>query len=224
MRLSFALGFLVLFGCGNGSEGGAPADAAAGAADADPCGPIFPSMGTPCTVDQQRCEIAGDAGARCGITAVCGRIADGEGLRWFVDDRTSLCAPSAEMCPASFAAVAEGAACPAGSTVNAPCAYPEGRCACVDCDPGDAGPVDAGAGVPTSAMWHCQAWAPTTPGCPDVRPVVGTLCSPAALDCDYRDDCRATGSGGDFECDGRWRPTESTFSKPCTKTACPPGR
>jgi hypothetical protein len=96
-----------------------------------------------------------------------------------------------KICPATRAAVPEGAACSA----QAACLFPEGRCDCTI--PNQGGPVQIDAG---------RAWVCTKPGagCPAARPRLGSTCATEALSCNYG-ACSVTG-GKLLRCqDGNWQ-------------------
>jgi hypothetical protein len=83
-----------------------------------------------------------------------------------------------KICPATRAAVPEGAACSA----EAACLFPEGRC---DCTMSRGGPVQIDGG----RSWICVKPAA---GCPAARPRLGSACETEALTCNYG-ACSVTG-------------------------------
>jgi hypothetical protein len=78
-------------------------------------------------------------------------------------------------CPGSYAAVPVFKPCsPSGGY----CDYPEGRCACGT----PPGPVQFFDGS-VASVWECEN--PSTPGCPQPRPRLGSACMEEGLSCDY---------------------------------------
>jgi hypothetical protein len=96
------------------------------------------------------------------------------------------------VCPASYGGVPVYQSC---SPYRGYCDYPQGRCGCsppatitVNIDGSFQGP-----------FWQCQQ--PTTPGCPQPRPRLGSVCTQDGLTCEYG-DCNEVPGGNAEVCRG----------------------
>jgi hypothetical protein len=136
------------------------------------CPASLPSVGSACTQEGVGCEYGTSILTSCNAIVECRQGA------WQTATYPGPACPSGPNppeCAPSFASVPRGAACmPNG----AECVYPNGACACETVFFGPPQPVDGG-NTPT---WHCDD-AP--PGCPAVRPHVGSACSTPNMDCMY---------------------------------------
>lgn len=159
--------------CPHGGTGLPVADAATAAntgdADAGARNPACPAQApadqaacTPVEPLPLGCEYGGDALGRCSTLADCASNGSAD-FHWYVS-KAPGCANTNE-CPARFAAVTAGAACP--STLQTPCDYPEGRCGCLPCAQPDGG---------MGSIWSCVA-ASDSSGCPKGPvPRIGDRC------------------------------------------------
>jgi hypothetical protein len=132
-----------------------------------------PEAGSPCTPGPDDCEY-GDP--RCPVGAGCGASTGTGPFAWLSGGGQCCNEPQ---CPA-WGAVANGATCP----VDATCTYAEGRCGCVPCAPGDGGLAQG------ETEWECATWM-TPAGCPEPRPLIGTVCTNEGQECDYGPLCCA---------------------------------
>jgi hypothetical protein len=158
-------------GGGTGSDGGASGDGGTGGGTS-PCPITPPGDGSDCGPQGLTCEWGGATVQDCDTLALC------NGGRWQVTAPGPGgldCKPGTlAMCPASFPSVPREAHC---SPYGLYCDYAQGRCACT---------VPAGPGFPADASavaeWLCQDPAA---GCPQPRPLLGSVCSQEGLQCDY---------------------------------------
>jgi len=150
------------FDSGTDASGPAPAS----------CPAAAPTDGSACD-GAIECEYGVDPDLRCDTLVTC------ESGAW-----TTTQTPSSANCSST-----NSAACPSTNTglggactsVGTTCVYPEERCACATrC--GMLGFLGADGGP--SAQWCCPDAPPSTPGCPSVRPRVGSACSGGGV-CDY---------------------------------------
>ena len=198
-------------GDGNGSSGGS-LNGVDGTLSPK-CPPTAPADGTPCGNDSSiACEYGGQGvSLACSTIAVCST----EGA-WSTRTPDQGCngvqATNAPTCPASYASLAAGDACP--TNLQSACAYPEGLCECASC----ASP-DAGANGPIKA-WSCARW-PAPEGCPTPRPRAGSACATEGQSCNYTNYCSAVSLGlPDLVCkDGQWHEGQS-FPPPCAFPQC----
>lgn len=134
------------------------------------CPARAPTDGDFCTASWLDCEYGGDAQGRCATVASCWSG------KWHLT-KTAGCGNEA-ICPASFAAVPQGAACP--DTFVDACEYPEATCGCTACLRGGE----------SKFVWRCGAWSHNTdPACDllDVR--VGDACTTPDQTCWYGSPC-----------------------------------
>jgi hypothetical protein len=200
--------FALFAGCGGATVSGGAPDAGATSPDsAAPspdggasleagstgCPSAAPAAGAGCT-GTLVCEYGSDPAVSCDIVARC------ESGQWTVTPPAggAECATtSAPECPASFADLSTQDAC---HPVDALCFYPQARCSCAThC--GMTGVIGTDGGP--LATWCCLAGPSGQPGCPTLRPRIGTACSAPKLFCDYG-GCNGNVS---LECtDGLWQP------------------
>jgi hypothetical protein len=199
--------FALSAGCGGATASGGGPDAGATSPDSEApspdggasleagstgCPGAAPSGGAGCA-GTLVCEYGSDPDVRCDTLARC------ESGQWTVTPpaRGVECATtSAPECPASFANLSTQDSC---DPVDISCFYPQARCSCAThCGMAvflapDGGPM---------ATWCCLGPS-GQPGCPTLRPRIGTACSAPMLFCDYG-GCSGNVS---LECkDGVWQP------------------
>ena len=174
-----------------------------------PCPATLPADGTRCSTPDLICDYpgVGPAGV-CRPRATC-ELKTPAPLNWVVTQPASTCGTHPAPCPASYASIPLGGACPAGATT---CDYVEGRCGCVSCFD------DAGAG---GTMWSCRAWdAGAGSSCPARAPLAGSACSTPDAFCFYG-GCGQISIGSDLQCEGGyWQ--ERGISGSCALPSCSP--
>lgn len=177
-----------------------------------PCPPTLPADRSGCSVPGLICDYRGlDPAGACRPRATC--EVKTPAITWSVTQPPSTCGTHPSPCPATFASIASGGACPAGaSPFQTTCDYAEGRCGCVSC----AG--DAGAG---GTMWSCRAWdAGADASCPARAPLVGSACSTPDAFCFYG-GCAQISIGGNLQCEGGyWQ--ERGIAGSCALPSCAP--
>ena len=176
------------------------------------CPATLPIVGTACASTGADCEYRGDGGAACVRYARC-TATSGGGSGWDVTPPPSpACGAIPSGCPASFGALAQGAACPL--TGGGSCTYPEGVCACASCR------TDGGTGL--GSVWKCLPWSAAGAGCPVPRPLLGSACATDQLTCDWNQCCSGVSLGGPAErcVGGHWQ-SYVTGACSCAMPACP---
>jgi len=173
LLVAVACGGATHAGLGGGatSDGGAGGDGSGGGASS-PCPASPPGDGSACGPQGLGCEWGSSTVEDCDTMALC------NGGRWqvTVPGPGGLdCGGGPQgTCPSSFASVPRESHC---APYGLACDYAEGRCACtVPAGPGF--PVDAAA----EAEWLCQDPAA---GCPEPRPLLGSVCADEGQECDY---------------------------------------
>ena len=146
------------------------------------CPSSAPAQGIACAAMSLECEYGSDPNIACDTVARC----DTKG--WNVTSPSASGCPTPPLgptCPATFAAVKEGAACSTPTT----CGYQQGTCSCaVYCGPQYPLGHACDAGTPTT--WHCEGGGGM--GCPDGRPRIGSACATDQQACSYG-DCNSIG-------------------------------
>lgn len=143
------------------------------------CPASLPQAGSTCTPDLPPrggvwlCEYGSDP--HCTTVAQCSATSASGPYQWTLTEPDPSCAGNPPACPASFGALANGAACPGAQS----CTYPEGRCSCAPCASGAGG---------QGTEWECEAWQ-TPAGCPEPRPLLGTACDTEGQECGYGAAC-----------------------------------
>ena len=162
------------------------------------CPSSLPAAGSPCGVEELRCEWGDDPRWNCNARSRC------------YLGKWEAFPPDATKCPSTPIGLPPG--CPSRAVAEARgtctdttlfCAYPEGMCTCMI----ESGPPlpDAGTYPP---VWVCET---LSPGCPRPRPRIGSACTTTDLRCDYGVCSRVDGSA--FWCDGKaW---SDGISTPC---------
>jgi hypothetical protein len=182
-----------------GTTGGAGATGTAGSGGAvgggggsgrDPmCPASVPVQGASCNVSVT-CEYRG-----ADTTHECSTMASCNGSKWYLSPPAAGCGTHPSPCPATYATLAEGAACPTGLAGS--CDYDEGRCACLPCF--------TSAGAQNGMLWTCRKWDSGGAGCPPLAPLAGTACGTPDQFCYYSGFC-GIGVGSNYKCtDGYWR-------------------
>jgi hypothetical protein len=177
-----------------------------------PCPATLPADGTGCSTPGLICDYPGvDPAGACRPRATC--EAKTPAITWSVTQPSSTCGTHPSPCPAAFAAIPSGGACPAGaSPFQTTCDYAEGRCGCVGCF-GDAGT--------SGTMWSCRAWdAGAGPSCPARAPLAGSACSTPDAFCFYGSGCDIS-IGSNLQCQGGyWQ--EGNVAGVCALPSCTP--
>jgi hypothetical protein len=189
MRVVVSLALLSLH-CGgivdNGGDGGTQPDAESGG-----CPSSTPANGSACASSLLLCEYGSNPRWACDTVALCSSSG------WQVSPPASDC--PTPTCPTG---VQPGASCDGAQSCDDSSASRTAFCSCVS-----GGPVHSDGGPPGS--WICTAAAP---GCPAVRPRLGSACAEPNLDCDY--GICAGPSGLDVMCsEGTWIQGKQT--EPC---------
>jgi hypothetical protein len=173
------------FGC---NDAGAAGEAAA---DAPSCPATPPAPQSPCSVPNIVCEYGSSWWLACNAVFVC------QGGTWQgSSDGTCALVDAGTTCPDTFdqarSADAALGMCPFANT----CIYPEGFCGC--------GLACGGHGGIPGEVPGFYACIPSTPNCPEPRPLSGTPCDlDASTYCSYGFAC---GCGQEQHCvDGLWR-------------------
>jgi hypothetical protein len=141
------------------------------------CPDALPSTGSACALPEgTQCEY-GSAWWSVACDAVV-KCASGQ---WATQLSGDTCSPepgpNAASCPADFASVPQGSACP---TKALACIYAQGACSC-QAGPGPS--IDGG-----TANWSCLP----EPGCPFPRPRIGTACNQGSCTystCEFLENC-----------------------------------
>jgi hypothetical protein len=179
----------------DGEASVAPSDAEDAPVIFPGCPTDAPSIGDPCTTEDEVCEYGPSWWVTCNTLVKC------KTGTWQKDPFFTV-APCEDgepddggPCPATWdeaRAIEAGILCPA-----ADCQYPEGYCECLShCSSGGGRRPDGLMG-----SWRCQ---PATPQCPAPRPLLGTVCDEHdAGTCNYAWEC---GCGQEETCrDGVWQ-------------------
>lgn len=178
---------------GGGDDGGGQSDGGGGddgGAWSPVCPAAVPAVGTACSPEALVCEYGTSMYTACNTIRGCVQRV------WQVavyPGGTCPWGPNPRACAGSFGDVPRGALCgPQGIE----CDYPQGACRCEIGRFGPPPPQDGGGPLPT---WHCDD---PTPGCPSIRPRVGSTCSGGTpnMFCMYR-EC----SFGEECTDGYWQ-------------------
>jgi hypothetical protein len=170
-------------GVDSGSHEGGPVDAGGvdgpvGQDSSSPwspvCPPSAPAPGSSCTQQTVQCEYGGATwNVACDVVVQCEN-----GVWTTIKPSFEACTPqpgpNPPECPASYAAVPQGATC-AGSTS---CTYPEAVCSC-SYPLGGPPPPNLDGGI--NGYWSCVP----EPGCPMPRPRLGAACSIEGTFCTY---------------------------------------
>ena len=167
------------------------------------CPRVVPVDGSRCTPPGLCSYIAGSH-QRCVVGAYCESTSSGAPFAWHLALPSARCGANAPTCPASYAELAAGAACP--DTRDQRCDYPEGRCGCAGCSEG--------------YTWECRAWNDVAAGCPSEAPLVGTPCSNRALQCEYTQTCGEISLGESVTCNGYTWEHEQTAAGNCAIRTC----
>ncbi len=162
---------------GGGDDGGSHSDAGGddGGTWSPVCPASLPAIGSACTPEGAECEYGTSVYTACNTTVACAQGA------WRAQMFGGTCpsGPRPTVCAASFGDVPRGATCAPQGTE---CAYAQGACRCEFGGFGPPPPQDGGGALPT---WHCDD---PEPGCPPIRPRVGSTCNgPAHMFCMYRE-------------------------------------
>jgi len=177
-----------------------------------PCPATLPAAGSNCSTPGLICDYPGvDPGGACRPRATC--VLKTPAIGWSVTQPPSTCGTHPSPCPAAFASIPSGGACPAGATpFQTACDYPEGRCGCVSCF-GDASA--------SGTMWSCRAWdAGAGASCPARAPLAGSACSVPDAFCFYG-GCGEISIGSDLQCEGGyWQ--ERGIAGTCAVPSCTP--
>ena len=175
--------FLWLIACSNststGNDGGTPGDGATPTT----CPSSAPTDGTDCA-GMGSCEWGGDSHSRCTTVGAC------YGGKWHITQPTNC--GNVKECPMTYAAVAEGSACPLPN--GGTCYYDEGACGCYPCQ------AEGGMMV---TQWKCRPWS-SVPGCPSPRPLLGTKCTQEGQVCDYSGCCNISLGSAEVCTKGVW--------------------
>jgi hypothetical protein len=178
------------------------------------CPATAPTNGTGCPTDKLTCEYGGKGPQiRCSTVFTCQHAGTGAGM-WTSDPPSPDCVgtqgDNAPSCPASFAALASGAACPQSS---GDCVYAEGLCACEPCRSPDAGG--------STNLWTCRTWPEPPPPCPSPRARAGSACSVEGQDCSYAAPCSPVNiDQPDLKCvNGLWE-DQPIAQPPCAFATC----
>ena len=138
---------------------------------ASPCPATLPADGPGARSPGVICDYPGtDPAGVCRPRATC--EVKTPAINWSVTQPAATCGTHPSPCPATFASIPLGGACPAGANpLQTTCDYVEGRCGCVSCFD------DAGA---SGTMWSCRAWdAGAGSSCSARAPLAGSACSTA---------------------------------------------
>jgi hypothetical protein len=189
----------------------APADGGCNSHDAATDGPTCPATvpvaGDPCTPILS-CEYGGDVHHACVTRANCVSAGVGTTFHWELTPPPATCGAHPAPCPAAFASLADGSACPGNSSLT--CDYAIGRCGCLSCSKG----------TMTGSVWACRRWDSGGTGCPAVAPLVGDACATPNLTCIYG-GCGIS-VGDNFRCSGgTWQIAAIGFD--CAARICPAG-
>jgi hypothetical protein len=159
------------------------------------CPATPPTPGTACDVSPtDTCEYGSSWWLVCNLVMTC------TAGQWTVQPQYPACAePDAgPACPATWAEAQAIVADAAPSNCQfVSCVYPEGWCGCgIGCGGGGGAPAPRGE---LSGYFWC---IPSSPGCPEPRPLGGTACEPDGGYCNYGFAC---GCGQEMRCDqGVW--------------------
>jgi hypothetical protein len=188
---------------------------------AAPCVDPVPVDGTLCSTDPTMCEYGGsDPMSLCTTVAFCDGPTGANSV-WHVTPPYTYCVatPSQNQpeCPATFSALPNGAPCPRSLDPimhRGACAYPEGFCGCGEC-------VDL-SNLNEETQWWCKAFTAAPDGCPDPRPVEGTVCSTEGQTCTYGEMCDPVMPWFPMVCkNGMW--THRHHGDDCTGPGCMSG-
>ncbi len=175
-------------GASSGSSGSSSGSSSSGGTGSGPCPTAAPTAGSACTHTGLACEYGDGDVQACDTVATCAAAG------WQLQGPTLAdCGTHPAACPTTFATVPAGSSCTPNGLV---CNYLEGRCECTT--GGGVLRVIDGSVVST---WFCQN--PTTLGCPQRRPALGSTCTTENLSCDYG-ACYIEGGTDEMCKDGVW--------------------
>jgi hypothetical protein len=136
------------------------------------CPASLPATGSACAQSGASCEYGTSVLTSCNAIVECRQ---GTWQTATYPGPACPTGPNPQPCAQTFSGVPRGAVCgPEGTE----CVYTQGACTCEPPVFGPPQPLDGG---PTTT-WHCTD-AP--PGCPAIRPRLGTACSTPNMDCMY---------------------------------------
>jgi hypothetical protein len=191
-------------GGGAGTDGGAVADGSTtlpdGATQDAAVGPgacpaALPAIGGACTGTLE-CEYGSAPDVSCDTVVECS--AGSWAAKSSPSGASCQAAPNPAACPSSYATLVTQTSCTPEGTA---CDYPEANCTCA---------TQCQMVGSMTLFWCCPDAPSSVPGCPTIRPRIGSACATPEATCDYG------GCSGNvtLQCssDGTWQPI---------MTACP---
>lgn len=153
----------------------------------------IPQAGDACSYGGLECEYGDDPDMRCNIVMACAAGVWVNGCPAKVSPVEVCCVGNGPACPQDLSGVAQGTAC--GSDYFA-CSYTNFRCFC-DCVRDETTQTcETADGGAAANVWQCDT--PSKPGCPAVRPRLGSPCSEIE-DCPYEGNPLGS-DGNDVAC------------------------